>query len=484
MLIADGGGGYGGTDWNSKDVRYMWAMVANQETDTHFDVVEGWRKTADLTSTHIGQVTQYRDNLASVWPPSKSAASAAYIERLNKLIADLQTTHDAASANYTAFSTVTLTLSLARTKLKPILEQFEANQQLNLDWQAKKDATPAPTPKATGTPSPTPSPSPSPSPIAPVPPVSAAQQERLNNQARVIMYDLSSTVISGQAALQKPKAYDPSDLTGHTEDGSKKGNGEGTGFPVPPVIPAPGSGSGAVSASHTSTGTAQASVPVPPATTPIGSPPGGVIGGGPVLGGLGPTPVANPPTSTLPPTPSPLPTPGPNPPALTPGLITPAGGLGTQPPSGLFPGGKQIPAVGLIKPGMGGGPGGRIAMPSGGVIGATPGSGLIGQMPGGSPGQSRPGAAGRVNPVGGVIGQQGSGQQGARGGAGRAGSAGHYGQMAGQPGRARGRREGEGDQNRWDPDNPWVTEEGVDPVVSPPEDPGPIDPGPAIGYPR
>jgi hypothetical protein len=29
-----------------------------------------------------------------------------------------------------------------------------------------------------------------------------------------------------------------------------------------------------------------------------------------------------------------------------------------------------------------------------------------------------------------------------------------------------------------------VTEEGVEPIVSPPEDPGPIDPGPAIGYPR
>src|SRR4051794_29140071 len=118
MLIADGGGGYGGTNWNSTDVRYMWAMIANQETDSHYDVVEGWRKTADLTSTHIGQVTAYRDNLASVWPPTKSAASAAYIERLNSLIADLQATHDAASANYTAFSTVTLTLSLARTKLK------------------------------------------------------------------------------------------------------------------------------------------------------------------------------------------------------------------------------------------------------------------------------------------------------------------------------------------------------------------------------
>ena len=46
MLIADGGGGYGGTDWMSKDVRFMWSTIANQETDPHFDVVGGWRKTA------------------------------------------------------------------------------------------------------------------------------------------------------------------------------------------------------------------------------------------------------------------------------------------------------------------------------------------------------------------------------------------------------------------------------------------------------
>jgi hypothetical protein len=118
-------------------------------------------------------------------------------------------------------------------------------------------------------------------------------------------------------------------------------------------------------------------------------------------------------------------------------------------------------------------------MPSGGVIGATPGSGQIGQMPSGGRGQMRPGAGGRVNPVGGVI-----GQQGARGAAGNPGSTAHQGQLTGQPGRGRGRRDGEGDQNRWDPDNPWATEEGVDPIVSPPEAPGPIDPGPAIGYPR
>ena len=38
------GGGYGGTDWNGHDVRHMWRMVENQQTDGHWRQVSGWRK--------------------------------------------------------------------------------------------------------------------------------------------------------------------------------------------------------------------------------------------------------------------------------------------------------------------------------------------------------------------------------------------------------------------------------------------------------
>ena len=193
MLVAGGGGGYGGTNWMAADVPFMWSAIANQQTDPHFDVVEGWRKTADLTNVHLGQVRAYRENLASVWPPAKSAASAAYLARLDRLIADLSETHEAASANYMAFSTVTLTLSLARNKLKPILEEYQANAQAMLDWQAKQDGAAGQKGASRA---------------GQKPPVPSSRQEELNNQARAIMYDLSSTVLSGQAALKKPKLYD------------------------------------------------------------------------------------------------------------------------------------------------------------------------------------------------------------------------------------------------------------------------------------
>jgi hypothetical protein len=443
MLITDDGG-YAGTDWRTKDVRFMWSTIANHDTDAHFDVVQGWSRTADLTLAHLGQVRKYRENLASVWPPTKSAAAAAYLERLDKLLADLQATHDAASANYTAFSTVTVTLSQARTKLKPIIEQYEANEQLNLDWQAKQKAVandPARTPTLA------------------IPPVSATRQEQLNYKARVVMYDLSNTILSAQKTLQKPKPYDPIGGAGQGED-KKKGNAGSLGFAVPPMIPAPGSGNGSSEAVSTLApiSNTQANPPNPLQPTPIV--PVGNVGTGPVLGGVGPTLPANPPISGAPPTPAPTM------PGSTPGLITSPSIPGLLPSGGLPPSVGRPPTGGQLMPDAMPGPTSRATMPSGGVIGATPGSGIIGQVPSGVPGRSRPGSTARVNPVGGVIGQPSS-------------------SYLGNPtAKARGRRAGAIDPDRWDPDQPWITEDGVDPVVLPPKDPGPIDPGPAIGYTR
>lgn len=51
-------------------------------------------------------------------------------------------------------------------------------------------------------------------------------------------------------------------------------------------------------------------------------------------------------------------------------------------------------------------------------------------------------------------------------------------------GRAGSHDQGDGESRRWDPDDPWETDEGVSPVVRPQEDRGPVDPGPAIGFDR
>ncbi|MFI5932847.1 hypothetical protein [Actinoplanes sp. NPDC051494] len=534
MLDAGGGGGYAGTNWGDVDVKYMWSILENQNTSPHFDVVGGWTYTSDLVNEHLSRVTAYRNNLADVWPPSKSEASAAYIARIDELITHLEGTRDAADANYAAFSMVAVTMTTARNKLEPLIRQYEANEKLNLTWANEKAAADAKAKAATVSPSstPTPSPSPSPSPVAPVAPVSAAQQEDLNRQARLVMFDLSSTIVDNHSALKAPTPYIPAIGEGETTKPKRTGTDNG-GIGVPPVIPPPTAGSGGTPTRTANPANPNVTPVSPPANIPVGAnpilpptgtspvvPPSGTnpIGGapgGPVLGGVSPTPVLNPP-STIAPIPTPLPTTG-----TLPG--TPIGGMPGLVTPGLVPtglGGGGLPTGGLGKPGT---VSTRMAMPSGGVIGATPGSGAIGQVPGAGSGGSRFGGAGRVNPVGGVIGQQGSmpgsgaggragtgagGVHGSAGGAGRqaggarqgvAGQAGRSAsgahsmgqpgrsgsggqQMMGQPGRSGRRQDGHEETSHWDPDNPWATDEGVDPVLMPPADSGPIDPGPAIGY--
>jgi hypothetical protein len=124
-------------------------------------------------------------------------------------------------------------------------------------------------------------------------------------------------------------------------------------------------------------------------------------------------------------------------------------------------------------------------MPPGGIIGKAPGVGLE------EPGAPRFGTQ-RVNPVGGVIGEPGSmgvmgggrGAAPATRGSSVAPGGGMRGNTSGQSyGQVGGRRAGRRDKSedaRWDPDNPWATEEGVEPVVLPPMEQR-IDPGPAIG---
>ncbi len=111
-------------------------------------------------------------------------------------------------------------------------------------------------------------------------------------------------------------------------------------------------------------------------------------------------------------------------------------------------------------------------MPVGGVIGGMPGAGVGQPAAGGRTAQ-------RINPVGGVIAPSGAGARpaGAMIGVG--------GIQPGMPvgGRPSTRRGGSDEPSRWDPDNPWRTDEGVSPVVAPSAEQR-IDPGPAIGFDR
>ena len=446
MLDARGAGG--GTDWASMSVDMMHTLIRNPDTDAHYEIIDGWKKSAELVSQHMSQVQDYRNALAAAWPPEKSPASATYLSRLDDLIGTLHETYEAALANHDALASATLSISLAQTAMDKIYSQWQTNDQLLAQFSAKQQQ-----------PSTTPTPSPTPSGDEP-PPVTAAQQEALRQRAITLMSGVSTDLAQAQLKIVQPKLYD-----GATPFGDKTTPVDpGVSQPpvIPPITPIAMTG-GTISARTPHIPTAFPGGAATPAvsTGPTG---GGTQHPGLVLGGLN-TPLTPPPTSGASPMtpPSPL------------GTSGPPGGTTVLPPSPstLLPGSPLTKAgggspvrQGLATPGLGR-PEGR-AMPPGGMIGGSPGAGL------GQPARSA--GAQRINPIGGVIGE------GVR--AGRPTGAARLNATRGQPfGQVGARRSGAHDDSEpshWDPDNPWHVEEGVVSVVLPAEEPR-FDPGPAIG---
>ena len=189
-----GGGGYAGTNWFAHDTASMWRMLENQDTDNHWRHVSGLRKITELTSTHLWRLKEYREKLATAWPPERSPAAAAFVGRLDYLIAHVQQTHDVAAANYTTVSTATSTLQLARGQVKAIHEEWASKRRQKQDYD---DAVAFQMDSQL------------PGVSLGDPPVSDEEIERLNNKARSVMYDLSSTLLQSQAQLQRPTPYVP-----------------------------------------------------------------------------------------------------------------------------------------------------------------------------------------------------------------------------------------------------------------------------------
>ncbi|WCN82302.1 hypothetical protein [Micromonospora sp. LH3U1] len=448
------------TDWQLMDVNNMWACLQDHDTTNHWKQVAGWRKVCDLAQTHLGRLQEYRRGLARAWPPETSAASTAYLAELDELIGKVQRTHDAAAANYTALSAATQAIGTTRAALRKIHEEYATKFQQKQAYESI-----AADPKAVmGN-------------RATQAPVTDVELERLNAQARAMMFNLSGELQQAQATLQKPP---PSPRVNPGIDQSDPDVYGGTSVApvIPPVVP----------------------VPLPPASTTRPSAAASQVGTsstslgvGPVLGGAGSV-IASGPITPVPPGATPLtppsPTPGFGAPPIPP-VISARGDISQAPRS--RPHATDLPASNT---GSKGNPSAQPRpMPPGGLIGGMPGMGL--GQPGASAGQPR-----RINPVGGLIGGGGAGTgptggAGSRPGGGRGSSALHgispFGtgsSISGSTGASPGgiasarpdvRAKQDDEKRRWDPDRPWDTDEGVTPIVRPPKEEGPIDPGPAIG---
>jgi len=451
MLIAAGGGGAGGTPWGSMTMQKMQEFIQNPDTEKHYELLTGWKRSADLLIEHRWQVQNYRDNLAAAWPPARNAASLAYITRLDELIANLSETYEAAISNHDAFAAATLSISLAQKDMDEIAREYDSNDQLLATHNAKQQ---------------TPSRQPSPSLSGEQPPVAPGRQQELHQRAVTLLNNVSADLALAQVRIRKPRLYKAEvqrDEQNTIEDGAAF-----VAPPIPPITPT------FATDSPTSRDSKQARVTFPtsgsmtPPTALQQTPLPGLI-----LGGTSPTAAV----SASAPGPIPSVTPG--------GAATPNSGPGLLPlaPASLVPG--ALPAV--VPPSTGSfgrstGPpgdsqtrpggfasGGAQVMAPGGLIGGVPSQGVA------QPGSTRPSAQ-RINPVGGVIGgPQPHGRAGLSPEQSQHGGSGPF----GQTGRGSIRRD-QDDLPRWDPDDPWQTASGVDPILLPPPEQR-VNPGPAIG---
>jgi hypothetical protein len=435
MPIAQDAGGYGGTWWSRKNVEEMWEAIANQDTTSHYKLLTGWRRSFELTFEHLTQVKNYRENLAEAWPPEKSSASAAYITRLDALIAQLQETCDKAAANHDTFAAATLALEASRNNLKPLYDEYVANKIKLAAFAAAPPDRPVGAGKYIIQ--------------APKPPVANERQEELNDRARVIMYGLSDEIMTASAQIVQPMRYDPA--ASINNQGHEHGGRQYAAPSIPPIVP--------FSPEAPSDPTPSSERSLPPKTE---RQPGLVLG---EYHRTPTSPSTSPTTENSPPIIN-----GRSPSVIIPGTLSPPSpsGSSTSRPGLIYPPGTS----GRLRPGGGKAPNaGARAMPPGGVIGAAPGLGIGQPATGSRPVQ-------RVNPIGGIIQPAGSVT---RPGTDERNSASPITPLAGFGSRPANREdEFTTATKHWDPDNPWQTIKGGDPVILPPAE-KPIDPGPAIG---
>lgn len=443
----DAGGGVVRTDWRTMPVAMIWPLLKGHDSSPHRIMGDAWWKSSELLANHVTQVRAYRDKLMEAWPPEKSRAAAAYLERLEGLIASLEETQLASSTNWRALIGGVDAVDEAKERLAALEKEYTQHTAA-IEAYEKSAAMPV---LATTDPLPTP------------PAAAYARRNALEKEARATMQSLSAELAATQSTFIAPKPYDPSR---NRMDGMDSGDTGGTGFVPPIATPA---------FSPRSLTPSKVSKPVsadPVREVPVPGPGGGAglpdtpapSGEGPILGGTktqpAPPPVLPTTTVTMPTTTSTTPftfTPGP--PPTSPLASTP---LSRNPVTGSSPAGNVPPATG----------GRGVSATPNGVIGGSP-SGFGGQAGPGQMGGGRgsvPGAHGpggqRVNPVGGMIGGTGTGTG--------MGSGAPMGRRSSAP------ADEESRQRQWDPDNPWETSEGIDPVLLPPTVQR-IDPGPAIG---
>src|SRR5205814_10709241 len=119
----------GCTDWGRFDLAQL-AGFLDEDLSPAWTHVRTWYDTADMASAYRQAVQRIRDDIARIWPPQQSPAAAAYLERMDSMIASLGDVHEASTNNAGALGGVLTTLAGARKQVDGLHEQWQQNEVL------------------------------------------------------------------------------------------------------------------------------------------------------------------------------------------------------------------------------------------------------------------------------------------------------------------------------------------------------------------
>jgi hypothetical protein len=431
------------TNWDAFDTPRLWAMVSGEGSLATWEQVAAWDEVAGAVEQHRARLVAARSSLVSAWPPDRNEPAEAFVRKLDDLIARVGAAQRDASATAAGLATIVDALGRAKAEIEPLYSTYH---RVTSDW---------------------------------VPGWLDHAEHELDQRARMHMAAAEAAV--EQITLPVPASYPAV----HSADPDRPDRASGSAaWPLggdqgsPPHSAVTGAGAGSAEQGPASAG------PEPSSPILASARPGPDLVPGRLPRASHGVPPAAPSeaTSGSPPTdlPSPLPCAAPSgsPP---PALVGPGSGLGAfrgytgNGPVGSWPGfvgsgsvwtgvrgsgvpGLSVPGPGVLAPG---------AMPG---FGPSPGTSPIpGSSPlshGPAPGTSEGPAA--ANAIGGYAG-------GARPG------------IRPRPGGTRAPEPADGlrtDQPRdspaRDPESPWITAVGVDPVITPPPPAPRHDPGPVL----
>src|SRR2546423_7851811 len=200
----------GCTDWGRFALAHL-AGFLDEDLGPAWTHVRTWYDTADMAAAYRQAVQRIREDIARIWPPQQSPPAAAYLQRLDSMIASLGDVHEASTSNAEALGGVLTTLAGARKQVDGLHEQWQENETLY------------PPNSSTG---------------------DEPWRDQLNRQAQQVMVSTDSEVFAYLPRMTAPQAWDPGGPVVDPDvvpiDGS--GGGSSSGGPGRGGASAPGSG--------------------------------------------------------------------------------------------------------------------------------------------------------------------------------------------------------------------------------------------------